>query len=89
MKARLPLWLATLALPCLLGSGCAIEHLSDNTGQALRAMMAKQTTVRLTDLDAPQKMDAEDAEFAQQNKKQDRKKGMLGGSGPRVLNLAR
>lgn len=89
MKFRLPPWLAVLALTGMMGSGCAIEHLGENTGKALKSMMAKQTTVRLTELDAPEKMSAEDADIARQNKKQDRKKGQLGSSGPRVLNLAR
>ena len=89
MKFRFPLWLAALAGFCMSGSGCAIEHLSDNTGKALHALTTKQTTVRLTELDAPQQMSAEDADIAHKNKKQDRKKGQLGSGGPRVLNLAR
>ncbi len=77
-----------LACACMLG-GCAIEHLGDNTGNKFYAVMGKQTTVRLTDLDAPGKMTAEGAKVVQDNKKQDRKRGMLSQSGPRVLNLAR
>ena len=80
-----------LLLGCagMLGGG-AIEHLGDDSGKAFDKVMGKQTTVRLTDLDAPGKMSAEDAEVAQNNKKQDRKRGMLSqSSGPRVLNLAR
>ena len=90
MKGRTIISGMVLASACLLGGGCAIEHLGDRVGVAFQTISNKQTTVPLTDLDAPTKMTAEDAKVAQENKKQDRKRGQLGSSGgPRVLNLAR
>ncbi len=93
LSRRLILGLAGLCLGAPMFGGCAVEHLSDNTGRAFNRIVGKQATVRLTDLDAPKKMTAADGKLVMSNKRQDRKRsamsGAAGAGGGATLSLAR
>ncbi len=89
MIRRIIITAAVLCLAAPLLGGCAVEHLHDQMGKSFNGIMRKQVTVRLTDLDAPKKMNAEDGKLVVKNKEQDRKRSTMGGGGGRVLPLSR